>query len=95
MVTNNLFYITCRFGDGHPEEVEELWGAALCACWPNNLRVIVRYLLIVSDMAPNELLDYSKRVVLYLGSSQPVRTLDEIMLQHAGAADSGDIQCDH
>jgi len=80
MVTNNLFYITCRFGDDHPKEVEELW-AALCACWPNNLRVIVRYLMIVSGMAPNEVLDYSKRVILYLGRSQPVRTLDEIMLE--------------
>ena len=80
MVTNNMFYITCRFGDDHPKEVEELW-SALCACWPNNLRVIVRYLLIVSVMAPNLVLDYSKRVILYLGRSQPVRTLDEIMLE--------------
>ena len=80
MVTNNLFYITCRFGDDHPKEVEELW-AALCACWPNNLRVIMRYLMIVSGMAPNKVLDYSKRVILYLGRSQPVRTLDEIMLE--------------
>ena len=80
MVTNNMFYITCKFGDDHPKEVEELW-SALCACWPNNLRVIVRYLLIVSGMAPNEVLDYSKRVILYLGRSQPVRTLDEVMLE--------------
>merc|ERR1719150_665557 len=80
MVTNNLFYITCKFGDDHPKEVEELW-AALCACWPNNLRVIMRYLMIVSGMAPNKVLDYSKRVILYLGRSQPVRTLDEIMLE--------------
>ena len=80
MVTNNMFYITCKFGDDHPKEVEELW-SALCACWPNNLRVIVRYLLIVSGMAPNQVLDFSKRVVLYLGRSQPVRTLEEIMLE--------------
>merc|ERR1719422_1634964 len=80
MVTNNLFYITCKFGDDHPKEVEELW-AALCACWPNNLRVIMRYLMIVSGMAPDHVLDYSKRVILYLGRSQPVRTLDEIMLE--------------
>ena len=53
MVTNNMFYITCKFGDDHPKEIEELW-AALCACWPNNLRVIVRYLLIVLNMAPNQ-----------------------------------------
>ena len=80
MVTNNLFYITCKFGDDHPKEIEELW-AALCACWPNNLRVIMRYLLIVSGMAPNSVLDFSKRVILYLGRSQPVRTLEEIMTE--------------
>ena len=79
MVTNNLFYITCKFGDDHPKEIEELW-AALCACWPNNLRAIMRY-LIVSGMAPHEEFDYSKRVILYLGRNQPVRTLDEIMLE--------------
>jgi hypothetical protein len=80
MVTNNMFYITCKFGDDHPKEIEELW-AALCACWPNNLRVIIRYLLIVLNMAPNQVMDYCKRVILYLGRSQPVRTLDEIMLE--------------
>lgn len=41
MVTNNLFYITVKFGDDHPKEVEELW-AAICACWPKNLRIIIR-----------------------------------------------------
>ena len=41
----------------------------------------MRYLMIVSGMAPNKVLDYSKRVILYLGRSQPVRTLDEIMLE--------------
>ena len=41
MVTNNLFYITVKFGDAHPQEVEDLW-AAICACWPKNLRIIIR-----------------------------------------------------
>lgn len=34
-----------------------MW-AALCACWPKNLRIIIRYLFIVSGMAPNELIGY-------------------------------------
>ena len=71
MIMNNLFYITVKFGDDHPKEVEELW-AAICACWPKNLRIIIRYLFIISGLAPNELIDYSKRVLLYLGRSQPV-----------------------
>lgn len=46
-----------QFSDNHPKEIEELW-STLCACWPNNLKVIIRYLIIVSGMAPNELLPY-------------------------------------
>ena len=80
MVTNNLFYITVKFGDAHPQEVEELW-AAICACWPKNLRIIIRYLFIVTGLAPNELVDYSKRVLLYLGRAQPVKTLEEMMVE--------------
>lgn len=30
----------------------------LCQFWPNNLKVILRYLVIISGMAPNELLPY-------------------------------------
>lgn len=57
MVLNNLFYITAKFSDEHPKETEELW-STLCGCWPNNLKVIIRYLIIVSGMAPQELLPY-------------------------------------
>lgn len=46
-----------QFGDDHPKEVEELW-AALCTCWPNNLKVIIRYLFIITGMAAAELLPY-------------------------------------
>ncbi|XP_061707570.1 protein furry isoform X3 [Cydia pomonella] len=80
MVLNNLFYITAKFSDQHPKEIEELW-STLCACWPNNLKVIIRYLIIVSGMAPNELLPYAKRVVLYLARSRPERLLDEMMTE--------------
>lgn len=34
-----------------------MWGT-LCAFWPNNLKVILRYLVIISGMAPTELLCY-------------------------------------
>ncbi|XP_068619983.1 protein furry isoform X2 [Battus philenor] len=80
MVLNNLFYVTAKFSDNHPKEIEELW-STLCACWPNNLKVIIRYLIIVSGMAPNELLPYAKRVVLYLARSRPERLLDEMMTE--------------
>ncbi|XP_076272167.1 microtubule binding protein furry isoform X2 [Rhynchophorus ferrugineus] len=80
MVLNNIFYITAKFGDSHPKEVEEVWGM-LCTSWPNNMKVIIRYLIIISGMAPCELLTYAKRVVLYLARVQPVRLLDEMMLE--------------
>ncbi|XP_058793249.1 protein furry isoform X2 [Phymastichus coffea] len=80
MVLNNLFYITAKFSDEHPKETEELW-ATLCGCWPNNLKVIIRYLIIVSGMAPQELLPYAKRVVLYLGRARPERLVDEMMTE--------------
>ncbi|XP_047109734.1 protein furry [Schistocerca piceifrons] len=80
MVLNNLFYITAKFADVHPKETEEVW-ATLCSCWPNNLKVIIRYLIIVSGMAPNELLPYAKRVALYLARARPERLLDEMMTE--------------
>ena len=80
MITNNLFYITVKFGDENPNEVEELW-RALCACWTKNLKIIIRYLFIVSAMAPAELMEYAKRVLLYLGRSMPVKTLEDMMTE--------------
>ena len=55
--TELTFLRRLQFGDDHPKEVEELW-AALCACWPKNLSIIIRYLIIVSAMAPAELVEY-------------------------------------
>uniref|UniRef100_A0A1B6DZ54 Protein furry n=1 Tax=Clastoptera arizonana TaxID=38151 RepID=A0A1B6DZ54_9HEMI len=80
MVLNNLFYITAKFADEYPKENEEMW-ATLCSCWPNNLKVIIRYLLIISGMAPYELLPYAKRVVLYVARARPDRLLDEMMIE--------------
>ncbi|CAL4082255.1 unnamed protein product, partial [Meganyctiphanes norvegica] len=80
MVLNNLFYITAKFGEEHPKEVEELW-SALCTCWPNNLRVIIRYLFIITGMAPQELLPYAKRVTVYVGRARPDRLVEELMAE--------------
>lgn len=56
-----LVYLPLQFADSHPY-IEELWGT-LCQFWPNNLKVILRYLLIISGMAPNELLAYVSSVL--------------------------------
>lgn len=78
MVLNNIFYITAKFSNEHPKEMEEVW-CTLCSCWPNNLKVIIRYLIIISGMAPCELLPHAKSVVLYLARARPDRLLDEMM----------------
>jgi hypothetical protein len=58
MIFFSLFsYCSIQFADSHPRDIEELWGT-LCQYWPNNLKVILRYLVIMSGMAPNELLSY-------------------------------------
>ena len=77
MITNNLFYITVKFGDDHPKEVEELW-SALCACWPRNLTIIIRYLFIVTGMAPNELVEYV--------SLEAARLLDIILINESAGS---------
>lgn len=69
-----------QFSDSHGREIEELWGI-LAQCWPNNLKVILRYLVIISGLAPNELLCYTKRVALYLARSAQERFLDELMIE--------------
>ena len=46
-----------QFGDNHAKEIEELW-TALVACWPGNLKVIIRYIVIITGMAPANLLPY-------------------------------------
>lgn len=80
MVLNNLFYLTAKFGDQHPKETEELW-ALLCCCGASNLRVVVRYLLIVAGLAPGELLPSAKRVALHMGRACPDRLLDALLAE--------------
>ncbi|KAF2357085.1 Cell morphogenesis central region, partial [Trinorchestia longiramus] len=69
-----------QFGEEHPKEVGELW-AELCSCWPNNLRVIIRYLLIVVGMAPAHLLPHAQRVAVSLGITRPDRLVEELMVE--------------
>ena len=78
MVLNNLLYITVKFGDNYPEELEKVW-ASLCQNRPANLKIIFRYLFILTGLSPNELLPYAKRIAIYLARAQPERVIDELM----------------
>ena len=80
MVLNNLFYITVKFGDLYPKEIEDLW-IALSSYWLNNMRVIIRYLFIITGLSPTELLPYSKRVAIFMVHAKPERLIDELMFE--------------
>ena len=47
----------CQLSADHESEIEELW-TALVACWPGNLLVIMRYLVIIVGMYPHVLLPW-------------------------------------
>ena len=80
MVLNNLFYITIKFGDLYPKEIEDLW-IAISSYWLNNMRVIIRYLFIITGLSPTELLPYSKRVAIFMIHAKPERLVDELMFE--------------
>ena len=80
MVLNNLFYITVKFDDLYPKEIEDLW-SALSSYWLNNMRVIIRYLFIITGLSPAELLPYSKRVAIFMVHAKPERLIDELMFE--------------
>ncbi|KAK6173602.1 hypothetical protein SNE40_017022 [Patella caerulea] len=77
MALNNIFFLTAKFGDEHPFEIESLWSSLLT--WPNNLKVIIRYLVIITNVAASDLLLYVKRVLSYLGRAKPEKLVDELM----------------
>lgn len=80
MVLNNLFYITVKFGDLYAKEIEDLW-IALSSNWLNNMRIIIRYLFIITGLSPTELLPYSKRVAIFMAHAKPERLIDELMFE--------------
>ncbi|KAI1301913.1 Protein furry -like protein-like [Halotydeus destructor] len=80
MVLNNLLYVTVKFSDEYLKEIEDVW-SSLSSCWPNNLRIITRYLFIVTGIAPSDLLPHTKRVALFMGRAKPDRFIDEMMAE--------------
>lgn len=69
-----------QFGDEHEREIEECW-QTLCCSSPNNQRVVLYYLLIVTGLAPNEILPHAKRVLIYLFRARPVRLLEDLIAE--------------
>jgi hypothetical protein len=65
MILNNLFYLTVKFGNEHANLLESLW-AGLTTYWPNNLRVITRYLEVMVTLSPDNLLPYVSLLLFFL-----------------------------
>ena len=57
MILNNLFYVSARFGDEHPRELQQLW-STMVRCWPDNIRCIIRYIVIITGMLPERVLPF-------------------------------------
>lgn len=80
MILNNVFYMTARFGDEYRDGIEKVW-AALCSKYPHNVKIIIRYLFIMTAIAPNELMSHTKRVACFLARSKTEKFMDEIMCE--------------
>jgi len=78
LILNNLFYLTCKFGDQYPDELELLW-AILASTWRSNLRIICRYLMIIISLATFEMLANGKRIICYLAKVSQDRCIDELI----------------
>ncbi|CAF4578036.1 unnamed protein product [Rotaria sp. Silwood1] len=78
LVLNNLFYLTATFSSEHAPELELLWNA-LTETWSHNLKVILRYMLIMITLSPCELLPYAKKIILYMCKNHEERLLNELL----------------
>ncbi|CAF0781184.1 unnamed protein product [Adineta steineri] len=78
LILNNLFYLTATFASEHAPELELLWNA-LTGTWSHNLKVILRYMLIMITLSPCELLPYAKKIILYMCKNHEERLLNELL----------------
>ena len=80
MILNNLFYMTIRFVGDYPAEIENVW-TALCTTYPNNVKIILRYLFVMTALAPTELSPHTKKVASFVARAKTDRFVDEIMAE--------------
>ena len=80
MILNNLFYLTCKFGEEYSAELELLW-AILASTWKSNLKIVCRFLFVMVSLASYEMLLHVKRVVFYLSKTCTERLVDELILE--------------
>ncbi|XP_018654082.1 putative heat containing protein [Schistosoma mansoni] len=81
-VLTNLFYLSLRLADcpTSSEVIKQLW-LTLIRYRSTNLRVILRYLIIITSIAPGTLLVHVKRLLTYLASEQAERVIGELIVE--------------
>jgi hypothetical protein len=80
IILNNLFYLTCKFGEEYSAEFELLW-AILASTWKSNLKIACRFLFIMVSLASYEMVVHVKRVICYLSKTCPERLVDELVIE--------------
>ncbi|TPP62485.1 Protein furry [Fasciola gigantica] len=81
-VLNNLFYLTLHLAEcpSATDCLKQVW-VTLTRHRPSNLRVILRYLIVVTSVAPATLLSHAKRLVTYVAYEQPESVLEELVVE--------------
>uniref|UniRef100_A0A914W2H8 Protein furry n=1 Tax=Plectus sambesii TaxID=2011161 RepID=A0A914W2H8_9BILA len=78
LILNNMLYMTVKFGNEHGDLLEQLW-VTLVQYWPHNLRIVLRYLFVMTVLSPDTLLPYAKRITVYLAAANAERIVEELI----------------
>ena len=78
IILNNLFFLTCKFGEQYHAEFELLW-AILSSTWRSNLKIICRFLFVMISLAPYETLAHAKSIICYISKSSSERIVDQLV----------------
>ncbi|KAK4475902.1 hypothetical protein MN116_001147 [Schistosoma mekongi] len=89
-VLTNLFYLSLRLADcpTSSDSLKQLW-LTLIRHRSTNLRVILRYFIIITSIAPGTLLIHVKRLLTYLASEQAESVIEELMVEMQTIDNSG------
>ena len=59
-----------QFDDDHSKDIEALW-STLVSYWPGNLNVIIRYLIVMTGLAPQSILPTVSIMILSVNMTPP------------------------
>lgn len=80
LILNNLFYLTYKLGVEHDAQFELLWAILVTTC-RSNLKIVCRYVFVMTTLATYEMLAVGKRIVCYVARACPERLVDELVAE--------------